>query len=170
LVIPRYLIQKQIVAVIVHSNRFNSNFLPSTHMTKEALLQELSAEFYIALQPSGIHGIGVFAIADIPAGYKNLFSANTGGWIEISFAEAAQLPPHAKEFIETYYLYDQEKYFLPDHGCKIMDLANYLNHSNTPNIVSVNDGEYFETLREIKKGEELLVNYGSIVEGMDGYK
>jgi len=138
-------------------------------MTKAQLLHELAHEMQIALQPSYIHGIGVFAITDIPKRCKTLFSKNPGSWIPLSFSEAEQLPAHVKDFIETYYLYDDENYFIPDHGCKVMDMANYLNHSNTPNIVSVNDGEYFETVRDIKAGEELLVNYGSIVEGAEGY-
>ena len=139
-------------------------------MTKHELLQELQHETFIALEPSGIHGIGVFAICDIPKGFKQLFSKNNGSWIELDFEEATQLPAHVREFIETYYLYDEEKYFIPDHGCKVMDMANYLNHSNTPNIISVNEGEYFETLREIKKGEELFVDYGEIVDGVEDYK
>ena len=139
-------------------------------MTKQELLEELQKEMFITLKPSGIHGIGVFATCDIPKGCKTLFSRNTSGWILLSFAEAEKLPPQAKEHIETYYLYDEENYFIPDHGCKIMDMANYLNHSNTPNIHSVNDGEYFETLRDIKGGEELLVDYGEIVDGVDSYK
>jgi SET domain-containing protein len=32
-----------------------------------------------------------------------------------------------------------------------------------PNIISVNDGDYFEALREIKAGEELYLDYGEIV-------
>ena len=47
-------------------------------MTKEELLKELSQETYVALRPSAIHGIGVFAIADIPKGCKDLFSKNVG--------------------------------------------------------------------------------------------
>ena len=139
-------------------------------MNKQELLQELAQETCIALQPSGIHGIGVFAIADIPFGCRTIFSKNTGGWIELSFTEVEQLPAHVKGFIETYFLYDEEKYFLPDHGCKVMDMANYLNHSNTPNIVSVKDGAYFEAIRDIKKGEELLINYEEIVSGVEDYK
>lgn len=138
-------------------------------MTKKELLQELMHETFVALQPSAIHGIGVFAITDIPKGCRNLFSKNTGGWITLSFEEAEQLPAHSREFIETYYLYDEENYFIPDHGCKVMDMASYLNHSSTPNIQSVNEGEYFETLRNIKAGEELLVDYGEIVEGVGEY-
>lgn len=142
----------------------------SFNMTKEELIQELTHETHIALKPSGIHGIGVFAITDIPKDCKTLFSKNTGGWITLGFAETEALPAHVKDFIETYYLYDHENYFIPDHGCKVMDMANYLNHSNNPNIQSINDGRYFETLRDIKKGEELLVDYGEIVEGVDDYR
>lgn len=138
-------------------------------MTKEELLQELTHETFVALQPSAIHGIGVFAIADIPKGCRTLFSKNTGGWITLSFEEAEQLPAHSREFIETYYLYDEENYFIPDHGCKVMDMASYLNHSSSPNIQSVNHGEYFEALRDIQAGEELVVDYGEMVEGGEQY-
>jgi SET domain-containing protein len=46
-----------------------------------------------------------------------------------------------------------------------MDLVNFLNHSDTPNIISINNGEFFETIRDIKQGEELLIDYGEIVDG-----
>ena len=32
------------------------------------------------------------------------------------------------------------------------------------NVISLNDGEQFEALVDIKVGEELLVDYGTIVE------
>ncbi len=138
-------------------------------MTKAELLQELQNETWALLAPSPVHGIGVFAIRDIPKGCKTIFSKNTGGWIELGFEEAAQLPEHSRNFIETYYLYDEQKYFIPDYGCKIMDMASYLNHSANPNLISVNEGEYFEALRDIRKGEELFIDYGSVVEGAEGY-
>ena len=139
-------------------------------MTKEELLTELKQETYAALKPSPIHGIGVFAVCAIPKGCQAVFSKNTGGWIQLSFAEAEQLPAHAREFVETYYLYDAEHYFIPDHGCKVMDMASYLNHSNTPNLISVLDGAYFETTRNIKEGEELFIDYGEIADGLDDYR
>ena len=46
-----------------------------------------------------------------------------------------------------------------------MDLVNFLNHADTPNIISINDGEDFETIIDIAAGEELLINYGDIVDG-----
>jgi SET domain-containing protein len=138
-------------------------------MTKTELLTELQQDFYVALQPSAIHGIGVFAVRDIPKGCRQMFAPENGEWITLSFEEVAALPAHSREFIETYFLYDETQYFIPAHGCKKMDIASYLNHSGTPNIISVNEGAFFEALRDIKKGEELLVDYGTIVEGAEGY-
>jgi SET domain-containing protein len=139
-------------------------------MTKEQLLTELQNETYVMLKPSAVEGIGVFAIRDIPKGCRNIFSKESGDWIKLSFAEVEQLPAYAKNFIETYYLYDEENYFIPGHGCKIMDMANYLNHSSAPNLVSVSDGLWFEALRDISEGEELFIDYGTVVDGVESYK
>lgn len=139
-------------------------------MTKQQLLKELQQETYAALQPSPLHGIGVFAVRDIPEGCRDVFSKETGEWILLSFEEVEKLPLHSKNFVETYYLYDEQHYFIPSHGCKVMDMASYLNHSNTPNLVSIEDGLYFEATRNIKAGEELLIDYGSIVDGVEDYK
>ena len=136
---------------------------------KEKLLQELSQHTYAMLKPSPVHGIGVFAIRDIPKGCKNIFSSNVGEWIKLPIADVEKLPDHSRQLIETYCLYDEEYYFVPDYGFKVIDMVNYLNHSSTPNIISVNDGEYFEALTDIPEGAELLVNYGEIVK-VEGYE
>ncbi|MGZ5220616.1 MAG: SET domain-containing protein [Chitinophagaceae bacterium] len=138
-------------------------------MTKDELIKELSKETYVALKPSAVHGIGVFAIVDIPKGSRNLFSKNVGNWIKLPIATVEKLPDHSRSLIETYCLYDDEHYFVPDYGFKVMDLVNYLNHSSSPNVISVNDGEYFEALVDIPRGTELMVNYGDIVE-VEGYE
>ena len=133
-------------------------------MTKEELLKELSEEIYAVLKPSPVHGIGVFAIRDIPKGCRNIFSKNIGEWIKLPIADIEQLPEHSRNLVETYCLYDDENYYVPDYGFKVMDLVNYLNHSATPNIISINNGECFEALTDISAGTELLINYGEIVE------
>jgi SET domain-containing protein len=137
-------------------------------MTREQLLLELQHDNFVTLRSSPVHGIGVFAIKDIPKGCRTIFSKGVGDWIKLSYAEVEQLPAHSRQHVETYCLYDDKDYFVPDHGFKLMDLALYLNHSSSPNIVSVNEGEQFEALRNIKTGEELLVNYVSLVE-VEGY-
>ncbi len=135
---------------------------------KEKLLQELTQHTYAMLRPSAVHGIGVFALCDIPKGCREIFSKNVGEWIKLPITEVDNLPAHARQLVETYCLYDEEHYFVPDYGFKVMDLVNYLNHSPVPNICSVNHGEYFEALTDIPAGTELLINYGEIVEA-DGY-
>ena len=85
-------------------------------------------------------------------------------WITLSKNEVATLPHHAKLMVENYCLYDNDNYFVPDYGFKKIDVSLFLNHSDIPNIISINEGEYFEAIRNIKAGEELLIDYGVIVD------
>ena len=133
-------------------------------MNKEALLKELAASTYVMIKPSPLHGIGVFAIRDIPKGTSNIFSKGVGDWIKVSKEEVDALPQHSKDLIENHCLFNEDFYFIPDYGFKLVDLVIYLNHSETPNVISLNDGEEFEAIRDIAIGEELLVDYGTIVE------
>ncbi|NOT76208.1 MAG: SET domain-containing protein-lysine N-methyltransferase [Cyclobacteriaceae bacterium] len=134
-------------------------------MTKEELLSELS-NTYVMLRPSPIEGIGVFALKDIPKGCREVFSKHNteDKWIEISKEEVERLPSHVQLLIGNYCLYDKDHYFVPDYGFKKIDLSLFLNHSDEPNVISVNEGEYFQVIRDISHGEELVINYGEIVE------
>ena len=136
-------------------------------MTKAALLAELSNNTYVMLKPSPVEGIGVFAVADIPKGCRQMFSKPdaTDEWVTVSKKEIEALPAHTQFLTGNYCLYDEENYFVPAHGFKKMDLALFINHSDAPNIISINDGDYFEAIRAIKAGEELLIDYGGIVNG-----
>ncbi len=93
-----------------------------------------------------------------------MFSKGEEEWISVPRAEVDTLPAHSKALVENFCLFDEEYYYIPEYGFKVFDLAVFLNHSETPNIISINDGEAFETIRIIKAGEELLVDYGEIVE------
>jgi SET domain-containing protein len=134
-------------------------------MTKAELLAELSANTYVMLKPSPVEGIGVFAIKNIPKGCRQMFSKPSVNdkWVTVTKQEVAALPPHAQFIVGNYCLYDDENYFIPDNGFKKIDLSLFLNHAGTPNIISINDGDYFEAIRDIKAGEELFIDYGEIV-------
>jgi SET domain-containing protein len=136
-------------------------------MIKEELLKELTDNTWVMIKPSPVEGIGVFALRDIPKGCRCMFSkANQQEqWIPVSKTEVENLPAHAIALIENYCLYDEDHYFIPDYGFKKMDLVNFLNHSDIPNIISINDGEFFEAICAIKQGEELFIDYGQIVNG-----
>ena len=133
-------------------------------MTKEALLNQLQTSTYVMIKPSPLHGIGVFAIRDIPKGTRDLFSQGVGEWIKLTIAEVEALPKHSKDLVENHCLFDEGYYYVPDYGFKLVDLVIYLNHSETPNVISINEGEFFEAIRDISAGEELLVDYGTLVD------
>jgi SET domain-containing protein len=138
-------------------------------MPQVKLLQQLRNQTYVMLKSSPVHGIGVFAIEHIPKGCRNIFSKDLDEWIKLPIAEVETLPEHSRSLIETYCLFDEENYFVPESGFKVIDPVIYLNHSSQPNIMSINDGEEFEALFDIAPGQELLVNYGHLVDGMESY-
>jgi SET domain-containing protein len=136
-------------------------------MNKEELLNELVNNSYVMIRPSPIAGVGVFALRDIPKGCRDMFSKpdKNDQWITISKSEVESLPSHSRTLIENYCLFDEEKYYVPDYGFKKIDISLFLNHSDTPNIISIEEGAYFESTRFIREGEELFIDYGEIVEG-----
>lgn len=96
-----------------------------------------------------------------------MFMDEEGNWIKLTFAEVNELPDPSKKLIENFCLFDEVYYFVPLEGFKKMDLSLYLNHSDQPNLISIDDGRYFETTRDIKSGEELFIDYGTIVDSND---
>jgi hypothetical protein len=135
-------------------------------MKLEKLINELQNNTYVMVMPSKVHGIGVFAIRDISKGCRDMFTSpnqEDDEWITVSKKIVNLFPTHVIALIENYCLYDDENYFIPEKGFKKMDLVNFLNHSDAPNIISINDGDFFEAICDIKTGEELFVDYGEIV-------
>ena len=130
-------------------------------MTKEELFTDLN-ETYVMLQPSPIHGIGVFAVRDIPKGVRNLFSKHHEEWVRLTLEEVETLPAYSKKLIETYCVSDNEYYYIEKTGFKKMDIVCFLNHSDAPNLIPVNNGEFFETTADIVCGEELFLNYADL--------
>lgn len=104
-------------------------------------------EFYVILKPSSIEGVGIFAIRNIKKGTKIFPAMNPK-------------PAHIKEIPLQFHKYcillDDEKCMSPQNfNC--MEIAWYMNHSHTPNVVREKDGVL--ALRDIKEGEEILIDY-----------
>lgn len=137
-------------------------------MSKSELIEELSNHTYVMLKPSATAGTGVIALRDIPKGCREMFSRPDPNdkWTLLSNEEVDALPAHARFLVQNYCLYDENlNYFVPGSGFKKLDLSHFLNHSSNPNIVSINDGEYFEALTDIQAGHELFIDYGTLVHG-----
>lgn len=131
-------------------------------VNKVELLNEIINNTYVVLKPSPVAGVGVFALRDIPKGCRDMFSKPDprDDWVKIPLTEVEKLPDHARFLIWNYCLFDDHDYFVPDHGFKKLDLCLFLNHNDQPNVKSINEGDYFEALRDIKAGEELFLYYG----------
>jgi hypothetical protein len=130
-------------------------------MKRVKLLHRVLSHCYCRLQPSGIHGIGVFAIKDIPR-RKNPFLtmpryARTGR-VRITDSELRKLPPKLSAMIQALFIPTDGVLHIPTSGTNIVHIAAYLNHSTTPNL-GTTDGFNFIANRKISVGEELTVNY-----------
>jgi len=126
----------------------------------DELLDELRST-RIRLGPSALHGVGVFAIADIAAGDRDLF-APPSPWRSVLMSDVERLPVHVQELVMTYCLKHDGVAYVPPHGFRLIDPVIYLNDSKDPNLKQVDGGNYFEALRDIRAGEELTVDYDTL--------
>lgn len=122
----------------------------------------LHDQVYTRLMPSPIHGVGVFAICDIPKG-TNIFSNDEGEMVWIDKSEIDKIEPDFKKLYEDFCVIKNGKYGCPKNF-NSLTVAWYLNESKTnPNVLC--DKDYnFITTREIKQGEELTVDYSTYSE------
>ncbi len=108
------------------------------------------------LAPSAIHGIGVFSVHDISEGF---YIAEASPLLDINLNQ--------DQFTS---LSNEEQQEIKHHGHfdKILnmwhvdfDMTRFANHSDTPNLIQKYNekGYYILSLREIKSGEELTINY-----------
>lgn len=132
---------------------------------KERLLFNLQNDTYVRLQPSSVQGVGVFAVKDIPRGidpFKTPIKIKYGT-IKLTKSEINSLNPGVKKMVKDFIDPSGDFYYVPENGLNSLDISFYLNHSETNNLEIIEgDGEYlsFITIRPIKRGEELTINYG----------
>ena len=73
--------------------------------------------------------------------------------------EISKLPSEVVKMIKEFYGTDGNFHYIPSHGLNGNDISFYMNHSRKPNIWSKGGDEKFLTLRWIKRGEELFLDY-----------
>lgn len=125
---------------------------------KKKLIKHLLHDVYCHLAVSPLHGVGVFAIRSIPKGIEPLRSLLRFDDVKFTHAEVKKLPPSVRREIEMFCYYDDTYVFVPRIGMNGANMSVYLNHSKTPNV-EFNKNNELVSLRPIKKGEELLMDY-----------
>ncbi len=115
---------------------------------------------YCRLRYSRLHGVGVFAVRDIPANVNPFSGVRKQKWHEFTATELKELDSEVIRMIEDFFVIEKDGgVFIPEYGLNGMDMSFFVNDSGKPNMKTVNNGITFITLRKIRKGEELTVSY-----------
>lgn len=114
---------------------------------------------YTRLQPSAVHGIGVFAIRDIPVD-TNLFADDPDDLVWLDRSEIADLPPEVKKLYDDFCVITGDRFECPASFNRLT-VGWYLNDSREkePNVKW--SGGDFVTIKDVRKGTELFVDYDS---------
>lgn len=129
-------------------------------MDKEKEVIEILKKTYCRLKPSSVSGVGVFAVRDIPKNINPFEGAKNQEWQDIEMSELKGLNEEVLRMINDFFVTEKNgKIWIPEYGLNGMDISFFLNHSKNPNLKTINNGDNFITLRDIKKGEELTVSY-----------
>lgn len=126
---------------------------------KNRLLQYIKNDVYVRVGRSETHGIGLFAIRDIPKGTNPFKSQLKYDFIAFDLSELDAIPVEVQQMIRDYCAQENGKIYIPSVGFNPIHLLHFVNHSSTPNVKAVGDGTKFIAVREIKKGEELFSDY-----------
>lgn len=130
-------------------------------ITKDDIFDDIKNNVYCRLQASA-HGVGVFAVRNISAGINPFMGTRTAQdeWIKIPESEVYKnpdIPEAVRLMIEDFFIWKNGFIYFPPLGMNELGIGYFVNHSNNPNLREKN--KEFVTLREVKAGEELTVNY-----------
>jgi SET domain-containing protein len=100
----------------------------------------------------------VFAIKNIPKGIEPLRALIPNDEVKFTHKEVKELPRSVQKEMQMFCYYDDKHFYVPRSGMNAINMGIYLNHSKSPNVQYKKNGQLV-TLRRIKKGEELLMDY-----------
>jgi hypothetical protein len=120
----------------------------------EAQVKEINELVKIRVAPSDTHGVGVFALRDIPKGSK-LYADIAPLVYNLPYNWFGKLREEVREL-----LVERFPLVVSGSGFAIPDtrFLAYMNHSDIPNYDAVKD----ETLLDIQEGEEIFEDYKKI--------
>ena len=113
-------------------------------------------DVYVRLAPSVIHGVGVFAVRDIPKGAA-VFGEDDEPVIRVPAKAVRRLRPELRRWTRTL-AFCAETRTLSTRSFNLLTVSWYLNHSDTPNTRCDSDLRFVAT-RRIHKGEEVTADY-----------
>lgn len=147
---------------------------------KENLIKNLKSNTFCRLAASQAHGVGVFAIKDIPRRTEMFELCNTPldpeSLVDLTEEDLKDMDEDVVRYVKDFFVKNDDVYTLPERGMNSINVGFYLNHSDQPNIIHK---IYFVdgvaqllvpvSFRDIKKGEELTENYLTLGKDTDVY-
>ncbi|KKQ27357.1 MAG: hypothetical protein US42_C0010G0004 [Candidatus Magasanikbacteria bacterium GW2011_GWC2_37_14] len=130
--------------------------------TVKKLINDIKNNTYCRLGASKIHGAGIIAIRDIPKNTNPFLMNREEKWLKANIKDFGKLDKGIAEMIDAFFPAEGDgTIYLPDFGLNGINISYFLNTSKKPNVYTTNKGSVFKTLRKIKKGEELTIDYKS---------
>lgn len=124
-------------------------------------IKKLRNHVWCRLGVSSIHGVGIFAIKDIPKGTDPFADSYMGDeFCLVNKKKLSDIPEELTKMIEDYWPTNgNSRAILPVYPNALV-WTNYLNYTQDDDKVNIhlNDNGQWETTKDIKKGEELLEN------------
>ena len=123
--------------------------------------KKLSTHVWCRLGVSNVHGVGIFALKDIPKGTDPFIDSYMGDeFCLIHKNKIENLPEEIKTMLEDYWPTNGNSKAIVPMFPNALVWTNYLNYTKDDNKVNIylNDEGKWETTKDIKKGEELLEN------------
>lgn len=119
---------------------------------------------FTRLEPSKIHGIGVFAIRGIKKNTLIFYGDENSEIIWVRKSQLKNLPKEIRKLYDDFCIIkDSGRIYGCPQNFNLLTVAWYLNHADNPNVKA--DKAYnFYALKHIKKGEELTVDYNTYSE------
>lgn len=126
--------------------------------------QDLIDNVFCRIKASPIHGVGVFAIREIPKGIDPMRELRKFEFEAIDTRDILQdpaIPESLKKLVLDMCPENEGKFDIPPFSLNEIGVSYYLNHSSTPNMDCDEETGNFITLRDIQEGEEIFVDYGT---------
>jgi hypothetical protein len=121
---------------------------------KEKIILRRLEQVYCRLAPSPIHGVGIFAIKQIPLGI-NPFNNSYMAQESIIISKNKIKDQNILKMLDDYNPTSDPKLQIVSSFPNQPIWTDYINYSDIPNIQLKESGEW-ETLRQIEVGEELV--------------
>ncbi len=132
----------------------NLEDLDPQNWTVDQQIKHLNETVFCTLKPSPIHGIGVFAIRDIPKG-EWMYCLETNVWYLIPQDRLKEIRPEVLSLILDRWPHLRppmwERNFRSPNSDQ--NLMSFMNHSPEPN------SQEGKAIRDIKGGEEITEDY-----------